>query len=64
MTPVKYKGYTLSYWCKPIPDRGHDYEAVHEDYDGAPDGDDDRCFTAASVEELKCEIDYRESEEF
>ncbi len=29
-----YMGWKISYWMKPIPFRGHDWEAVHEDYDG------------------------------
>lgn len=35
---------------KPIPIRHHDWEAVHNEYDGAPDANDDRYVTAGSLE--------------
>lgn len=54
---AKYKGYSITYWAKPMGDRRYDYDYQHEDYDGAPDGDDNRCGSAASVEECKAEID-------
>ena len=51
---MKYKGYTITHNPKPIPVRSHDYDFVHEDYDGYGDP---RCGTAASVEAAKEEID-------
>lgn len=67
--PVRYRGYTISYNPKPIPTRAHDYDFVHDDYDGAPlehaDGPpgDDRAGSAASVAACKREIDELEDEE-
>ena len=28
------EGWKITYWMKPIPDRNHDYEFAHDDYDG------------------------------
>ncbi len=55
-----YRGYVISYWAKPIPDRSHDWEGVHEDYDGADDSGDVRAGTAGSIEECKAAIDELE----
>lgn len=63
-----YKGWLITYNPKPIPARcGVDWDAVHEDYDGAPiysDGPpaDDRCFNESSLNKCKAEIDERELE--
>ena len=40
--------YLVRYNPKPIPDRSHDWDWVHKDYDGP---EDNRCGTAASHEE-------------
>jgi hypothetical protein len=57
---MKYRGQTgtwlIEYDPKPIPDRSHDYNYAHEDYDGAPDSEDDRCGCSGSVEECIEEI--------
>ena len=34
----------------PIPTRSHDWSAVHDDYDGAPDAHDDRHVYGATRE--------------
>lgn len=34
---------------KPIPDRRHDWDWYHVDYDGTPDSNDNRCGTASSA---------------
>lgn len=52
-----YRGYTFSYWRKPIPTAAFDYDFVHEDYDGAPDGGDNRCGSGRSIEDCKAQID-------
>lgn len=38
----KYRGWIIYYDPPPIPDRRFDWHFYHEDYDGAPDGNDDR----------------------
>ena len=38
----------ITYNPKPIPNRSHDFDYVHKDYDGAPDSGDKRCGTAGS----------------
>lgn len=54
MKEVVYRNFIISYWCKPIPDRRFDYDYAHADYDGP---EDNRCGSAASVEDCKSEID-------
>ncbi len=56
----RYRGYTISRDPKPIPDRRHDWDFWHDDYDGAPEWNDPRCGTAASVRECRIEIDELE----
>ena len=61
----EYRGYTITYWAKPVPTRAWDYDFSHEDYDGAPDSGDHRCGNGASVEDCKEQIDdLIEDEEF
>ena len=38
------------------------YEFVHDDYDGAPDANDNRCGHANSVEDAKAQIDDMEED--
>lgn len=38
------------------------YEFVHDDFDGAPDSQDGRYGSAASIEECKAEIDAMEDD--
>ena len=52
-----YRGYIISYWAKPVPYRGWDWDFAHKDYDGAPDGHDTRCGNAASLQDAKDAID-------
>ena len=49
-----YKNWVITYNPKPIPDRSHDYDFTHKDYDGPGDN---RASTARSMEEAKFEID-------
>lgn len=49
-----YKNWVITYNLKPIPDRSHDYDFTHKDYDGPGDN---RASTARSMEEAKFEID-------
>ncbi len=51
---MKYRGYTITHNPKPIPTREHDYDYVHDEYDGPEDG---RCGSEASVEGCKTAID-------
>lgn len=54
---LKYRGYIIWYWAPPIPVRDCDWHFQHEDFDGAPDGNDIRHGDCASPEECKQEID-------
>lgn len=49
-----YRGFVISYDPKPIPIRMHDYNFVHEEYDGP---EDKRIGTGASVQDCKDAID-------
>lgn len=54
-----------SSWSNPIWHRKYriyvgdyaPYEFVHDDYDGAPDANDNRCGHASSIEDAKAQID-------
>ena len=60
LTPEDFDDYILKYDPKPIPDRNHDWEVTHKDYDPP----DDRHFTGASLEEVWGQvIDYNEEQE-
>lgn len=52
-----YRNYKITYNPKPIPDRRHDWDFVHIDYDGPPDH---RCGTSSSYEQAKRDIDLLE----
>lgn len=49
-----YRGFTIDHAPPPIPDRSHDWQFAHEDYDGPGDK---RCGTGANVEDCKQQID-------
>lgn len=57
MKQIKYHEFIITYWAKPIPDRAHDYDFVHEDFDGAEDSNDYRCGSGSSVDDCKQKID-------
>ena len=59
---IKYKNYTISHDPKPIPLRSFDWDFSHDDYDGAPDGNDIRCGNGANIEDCKQQIDDMENE--
>ncbi|MCP4230971.1 MAG: hypothetical protein GY771_12610 [bacterium] len=42
-------GWHFGYNMKPMPDRNHDWEATHKDYDGPPDT---RSFTGPNIWDL------------
>ena len=50
-----YRGFSFSYWPKPIPWRGADWDFVHEDYNGS--SSDSRCGTGSSIMHCKQQID-------
>jgi len=58
-TGCAYKGWTITYNPKPIPDRLNDYDATHDEYCGPPD---DRCFTAKSFADARSQIEEYVSE--
>lgn len=65
MTPhVFHRGYWIAFNPKPVPaSLGVDWDWWHDDYDGAPDSNDDRCGCAASLEDAKAAIDDQISED-
>jgi len=52
MTDQTYRGLTLEYWLKPIPDRRHDWLAYDKN-----DPDAGLLANGATLEELKADID-------
>jgi len=56
---MRYRDYVIEWNPKPIPTRKHDWDFVHDDYDGPGDR---RCGTAASIVAAKVEIDNLEDE--
>ena len=52
---IEYKGWHIKYNPKSIPVTSHDFDVVHQDYDGAEDAHDDRSFTCADLVEA-CEL--------
>lgn len=63
--PITYRGYRISENdFRAHPDwRKVRWCFVHEDFDGADDGNDHRCGYEASIEACLAEIDMREDEE-
>ena len=58
----RYRGFTIYWNPKPIPDRRHDYSWVHDEYDGAPDEPGGGCLDrraghSAGLQEAKADID-------
>jgi hypothetical protein len=60
MTTERYGDWHIEHNPPPIPMRNCDWQFWHDDYDGAPDANDNRCGAAASLEEAKMEIDFIE----
>jgi hypothetical protein len=56
MSRERYKGWSIEYNPKPIPDRGFDYDYWSDDYDG----ENDLSGSTSSVKEAKLEIDELE----
>lgn len=59
---ITYRGYHIRHDPPPIPVRCADWQWWHDDYDGAPDGNDNRCGHSASLEQAKADIDEMISE--
>lgn len=55
-----YRGWHIHYDPPPIPTRNCDWRFWHDDFDGAPDANDNRSGSAESLEAAKAEIDERE----
>jgi len=55
---IKYNGWNISYWKKPIPDRRHDFDFTHDDFDG----ENGLCGTAKSIYDAVEQIKEIESE--
>ncbi|KQV83278.1 hypothetical protein [Rhizobium sp. Root1220] len=55
---ISYRDYWISFNPKPVPAScGVDWDWHHDDFDGAPDGNDNRCGCSASLEAAKADID-------
>lgn len=59
MANEPYRGWDISYDPPPIPIRQFDWQGTHPDYDG---DEDSRFLQAATLEELKADIDEFEDE--
>ena len=59
---IRYRSYTIRFDPPPIPDRNHDWQCSHDDYDGAPDSMDGRCFSGPTVQDCKDQIDEWEED--
>jgi hypothetical protein len=59
---LRYGKWRIYFDPPPIPSRACDWHFVHDDYDGAPDGNDRRHGDAPSVEDAKRQIDDIEAE--
>jgi hypothetical protein len=58
ITKTVYRQYEITLDPKPVPSHiAGDYSFVHMDYDGAPDGNDNRCGCAQSIADAKQQID-------
>ena len=55
------EGWKITYDPKPIPDRRFDWDFIHDDYDGAPDGNNHLAGNGSSVDD--CINQIREIEE-
>lgn len=66
ITKTVYRQYEITLDPKPVPSHiAGDYSFVHMDYDGAPDGNDNRCGCAQSIADAKQQIDEQiEDREF
>jgi hypothetical protein len=51
---LSYRGYTIEFSAKPIPDRSFDWDWTSDDYDGPGD---DRCGNAASEAAAMNDVD-------
>lgn len=60
--PDTYRGWSFSYDPPPIPSRACDWHWVHDDFDGAPDGNDNRCGSESSFAAALCACDDWEDE--
>ena len=49
LTPENYEDWEVFYWAKPIPDRNHDWEITHKNYDGEGDH---RHFTGPTLSDV------------
>ena len=59
---TRHRNWTITYNPKPGVRRVYDYDAVHDDYDGAEDSRDVRFFSAPSLEIAIEEINDLENE--
>lgn len=60
---VSYRGWWIDYDPPPIPVRTCDWQFWHDDFDGAPDANDNRYGSAGSLDAAKAEIDDREDDQ-
>lgn len=63
-TRESYRDWQIAYDPPPIPARTCDWQFWHNDYDGAPDANDNRSGHAPTLEQAKAEIDAWIEENF
>ncbi len=61
---LEYRDYAIKYDPPPIPDRSHDWNYAHKEYDGAPDSGDHRSGTAPTYDDARAAIDEQLAEQF
>ncbi len=63
---MEYRDFELSYWAKPIPMRDFDWQAMHRNFDGAPDSNNTKSpvFCGKTIQDVKRQVDewYEEEE--
>lgn len=58
-----YRNYHIRYDPPPVPSRAFDWSWHHDDYDGAPDSNDNRCGHSRTLNEAKAAIDAQLDEQ-
>ena len=57
---IRHGKWTIRHDPTPLPTRAFDWSYVHDDIDGAPDGNDTRCGCAESPEACIAAIEERD----
>ena len=54
---MMYRNFRITYDPPPIPTRNCDWHATHDDFDGAPDANDNRYFHGPTEADVKAQVD-------